>query len=91
MKTFTKMLKPLFTDIAPTERFSLRFQDGVEIYEHESVRTYSPAQPDAAACDSVPRLVVTEMIGIEESGLIARTRSEVVGLVAILSAVTAAR
>lgn len=87
MKTLKKMLKPILTDFAPKERFSLRFQDGVEIYEHEFVQTCSVVESGEIPVQAplTPRLVVIES-DEGERGLIAKTRSEVAGLATILNA-----
>jgi hypothetical protein len=92
MKTLKKMLKPIMNDFAPTERFSLRFQDDVEIYEHETVHTCritKPVEPLFRASRD-PRLVIVEP-SRTENGWIAKTRSEVAGLATILCTVKAVR
>jgi hypothetical protein len=91
MKTLKGMLKPLLNDPTPTERVSLRVQDGVEIYEHESRRTYKvSAETGVTEVRTIPRLIVAEPVRYGNR-LIAKTRSEIAGLTALLKAVTAAR
>ena len=89
-----RILKPILNEFSPTERFSFRVQNGVEIYEHESVRRYRMAQPMFASLPTQatrnPRLVVDE-IDCAEGRFLAKTRSEISGLTAILKAVMAAR
>jgi hypothetical protein len=91
MNTLKRMLKPLLNDLAPTERFSLRVKDGVEIYEHESRRTYKiSATTGVTEARTAPRLIVAEPVRYGNR-LIAKTRSEIAGLTALLKAVTATR
>jgi hypothetical protein len=92
MKTLKKMLKPILKDFAPTERFSLRSQAGVEIYEHETVDAYNITRPVGSQTRGTrdPRLVIIES-SQTENGWIAKTRSEIAGLAAILCSVKAVR
>lgn len=88
MRTLKQMLKPILDDFTPAERFSLRFQDGVEIYEHEAVQKFAVSET-AEIVPNAPRLVVLEN-DRAEGGLITRTRSEIAGLSLFLNtAVTA--
>lgn len=92
MKTFKRILKPIVKDMAPAERFSLRIQDGVEIYEREVVHTYRIDEhtDGPMAASRCPQLIIVES-DQAENGLLAKTRSEVAGLHSFLNGIVAAR
>lgn len=89
MKTLKKMLKPIQNGYAPTERFSLRVQNGVEIYEHEALHTCKIPK-EAGSLSRAPRLVIAKP-GHTQSSVIIKTRDEITGLTALLRILTAAR
>ena len=87
MRTSMQMLKAISGGSDPKERFSLRVQDGVEIYEHESVevcrkpkRAGGPVSKEGG-----PRLVVAEA-GCSAEPILTKSRSEVIGLSKLLGA-----
>lgn len=88
MNTLKKMLKPIQTAFTPTERFSLRHQNGVEIYEHEMLHICKVPKPAGTPPDA-PRLVIAEP-GRPHSW-ITKTRDEITGLTALLRTITLAR
>ena len=64
-------------------RCSRRFQNGVEIIERE-VHYAIEAEPSAA----VPRLVIVDAISSATVSFIAKTRTEIAGLNALLKSLT---
>lgn len=88
MRMLKQILKPKLNDPTPAERFSLRFQDGVEIYEHEFVHRYTVSEPDESL--EGPRLVVVEN-DQRQNSLITRTRAEIAGLSIFLSTAAEAK
>lgn len=86
MKALKKIVNPMSDDFAPTERVSLRLEDGVEIYEREFVHKYSI--PESKSFN--PRLVIIDS-DESEDGFIAKTRSEIADLCSILNAAVSTR
>ena len=87
-KTLMQILRPIGTEQTPIERFSFRVQDGVQIYEHESVSHYAAARPSGG--DPRPRLVVAEP-STTPARFISKARSEIKGLTALLRTAKATR
>jgi hypothetical protein len=85
VKILKRIMKPIQTVNAPSERFSFRVQDGVEIYEHEALFTCEI--PKSAAS---PRLIIAEP-DRAQSSVILKARDEISGLTAFLRSLTAAR
>ena len=91
MRTSKQLLKPIQTGYVPTERFSLRIQDGVEIYEHEAVKTCAVAKGTCPTASSSapaggPRLVIDENRAAAET-FISKARSEISELTSLLRGV----
>lgn len=91
MRISKQLLKPIHTGYIPAERFSLRVQDGVEIYEHEALYTRriskgidsGTGRDNSSVQGGAPRLVVDESrTGVET--LISKARSEISGLTGLL-------
>ena len=68
---------------ATVERVSRRFQNGVSIIERETITTVAMGEEAPAA----PRLVIEEPASSGEV-LIARSRSEVLGLLSLLKSLS---
>lgn len=87
MRTSRQMLKAINGGSEPKERFSLRVQDGVEIYEHESVEVcrIPKRSGDAISREGGPRLVVAES-DRSRAPILTKSRSEVNGLSTLLGA-----
>lgn len=83
MKKLKELLKPTESANAPAERFSLHVRNGVEIYEHESRRTFVI---DPANLDDQPRLLIGEAERSAEV-FVTKSRSEISGLNAFLNSV----
>ena len=87
MNKLKQMLKPVETRYTPAERFTLRVEDGVEIFEHEAVYMQRIPKPDGTPFREKvsPRLTVIES-GQETGQVLTKTRSEISGLQALLHA-----
>ena len=87
MRTSRQMLKPISGGSEPKERFSLRVQNGIEIYEHESVAVCRIPKPSGSPVSNEggPRLVVAES-GCSREPILTKSRSEVTGLSTLLGA-----
>lgn len=87
MKKLKQMLKPIETRYAPAERFTLRVEEEVEIYEHEAIYVERIPKPSGSPLSalSAPRLTVTEDAHEAEPVLV-KTRSEISGLKSLLQA-----
>ncbi len=95
MRSFKKVLQPIVPNGGQIERFSLRFQNGVEIFEHEVAYTGEFHEPSSAPGGRIeqtrkPRLVVAENAGPKRP-IIAKTRSEIDGLISLLVGLEPAR
>lgn len=84
MKSTNHTLEPLQTG-RPAERISLRVEDGVEIYEHDTVTVCRIPKPV-----SEPILVVDESIQAGEV-VFTKRRSEIAGLSMILNSIIGLR
>lgn len=90
MTSLKQILQPIHTGNEPIERFSFRVKDGVEIYEHEALRSLVAVGPAIRSAALVPKLVIAEA-AVSGEQFIAKTRSEIEGLSSLLRTIIPAR
>ena len=78
-----QMRKTTINDQPVQERYSRRFQNGVEIIERE-MHYVSDLETDRASSLACPRLVIEDTISSAKESLVSKTREEVAGLNALL-------
>ena len=90
MRSIKQSLKPMWNG-KPSERVSLRVENDIEIYEHESHKVCRIPKPVGSpfADEHEPRLVVES--GRSASPIFTKRRSEIPGLSTILNALTGIR
>jgi len=88
------LLKPIETAKTPARRYSLRIEDGIEIYEHEAMHTCTVPVTMASLggffertlASRGPRLIVDETCAYRET-FISKARSEISELANLLNSI----